>query len=59
MADGSYERRGPREAELNRIARVIAETRARLRPAPPGTGTASAHTTKGTTTWLDSSTTRT
>jgi hypothetical protein len=29
MADGAYERRGPREAELRHLERVIAETRRR------------------------------
>ena len=27
MADGSYERRGPREAELQRLRRIIEEAR--------------------------------
>ena len=27
MADGSYERRGPREAELKRLRRIIEESR--------------------------------
>lgn len=29
MADGTYERRGPREAELKRLQRIIAEQRAK------------------------------
>lgn len=29
MADGTYERRGPREAELKRLQRIIEETRRR------------------------------
>ena len=29
MADGDYERRGAREAELGRLARLLAETRAK------------------------------
>ena len=29
MADGSYERRGPREAELAKFRRIIAEAAAR------------------------------
>lgn len=27
MADGTYERRGPREAELKRLERIIADAR--------------------------------
>ena len=29
MADGTYERRGPREAELKRLQRIIEEVRRR------------------------------
>ncbi|MCR5414018.1 MAG: hypothetical protein K6F50_04740 [Kiritimatiellae bacterium] len=32
MADGSYERRGPREAELARIKRLLAEAAKRKSP---------------------------
>ena len=40
MADGTYERRGPREAELKRLQRIIAEqAKKREESAPPaGTG---------------------
>lgn len=34
MADGDYERRGGREAELKRLARILAEARA-AKAAPP------------------------
>ena len=34
MADGAYERRGPREAELKRLDRIISEVRRRLAPDP-------------------------
>ena len=31
MADGAYERRGPREAELRRMQRILAESAKRRR----------------------------
>jgi hypothetical protein len=48
MADGVYERRGPREAELKRFNRLLASLRRATRaaddgqvpPAPPGDGPA-------------------
>jgi hypothetical protein len=33
MADGTYERRGPREAELKRLQRLIDEQRKKVTPA--------------------------
>ena len=43
MADGSYERRGPREAELQRLRRIIEEARrVRTVPAPDAKGGARA-----------------
>ena len=32
MADGTYERRGPREAELKRLQRLIDEQRSKAEP---------------------------
>ena len=34
MSDGAYERRGPREAELKRLQRLIDESRRRAVQAP-------------------------
>ena len=34
MADGAYERRGPREAELKRIQRLLDAARAAAQPQP-------------------------
>ena len=34
MADGTYERRGPREAELKRLQRLIDEQRNKATPKP-------------------------
>ena len=47
MADGSYERRGPREAELQRLRRIIEEARrARTAGDDPSSGPAVADGTK-------------
>lgn len=35
MADGAYERRGPREAELRRLGRIIEEARRRRGASAP------------------------
>jgi len=45
MADGTYERRGPREAELKRLQRIIAEARAADRPVKTADGDRPAGTT--------------
>ena len=39
MADGTYERRGPREAELKRLQRLIDEQRSKATLAAETTGT--------------------
>ncbi|MBR3957978.1 MAG: hypothetical protein IKJ89_09025 [Kiritimatiellae bacterium] len=36
MADGTYERRGPREAELKHLQRLIDEQRGKTTPKPDG-----------------------
>ena len=41
MADGTYERRGPREAELRRLQRLIEGVRSRKVPSVPGGSKAS------------------
>lgn len=37
MADGTYERRGPREAELKRLRRILADCAAARKAAASGT----------------------
>jgi len=37
MADGAYERRGPREAELRRLQRIIEERRRKAAAGRGGT----------------------
>ena len=44
MADGTYERRGPREAELKRFQRLLDERRkVAAQPAKSGLGEVSPH----------------
>ena len=38
MSDGDYERRGPREAELKRLGRIMADARAKQNVRPDAAG---------------------